>query len=55
MDHFDSASPPLFRKIELFNILVSERRLVHRDLLKKGKLVREFDTGCLVAIRKQVK
>ena len=29
-------------------------RLRHRRLRKKGKLVREFDTGDLLVIRKQV-
>ena len=55
MDHFDDASPLLFRRRELFNILVSERRLIHRELCNKGKIMREFDTGELVIVRKQVK
>ena len=45
LDNFESASPHLFRQIDLFNILISERRLRHRDLRNKGKLVKEFDTG----------
>ena len=29
--------------------------LRHRELRKKGKIMREFDTGDLVLVRKQVK
>ena len=54
-DHSDAASPLLFRQRELFNILVSERRLRHRELRNKGKFMREFDTGDLVILSKQVK
>ena len=36
----------------MFNILVSERRLIHRELLNKGDLAREFDIGDIVVIRK---
>ena len=31
------------------------RRLKQRDLSNKGKLIREFDTGDIVVVRKQVK
>ena len=55
LDHFESASPLLFRQIDLFNILIYERRLRHRDLRNKGKLMREFDTGDIVVVRMQVK
>ena len=55
LDHFDAASPLLFRQRDLFNILVYERRLRQRELSNKGKLTREFDTGELVIVRKQVK
>ena len=55
MDQFESASPLLFRQQELFHILVSERILRHRELRNKDKLMREFDTGDLVVVRKQVK
>ena len=55
MDHFETVSPLLFIQIELFNILISERRMIHRELRNKGKLMREFDTGDLVVLRKQVK
>ena len=44
----------MFMQRELFNILVSERRLRHRELRNKGKLMREFDTGYLVVVSKQV-
>ena len=50
-----AASPILFRKRELFNILVSERRRRHRELRNKVKCMREFDTGDLVVVRKQLK
>ena len=39
----------------MYNILVSERRLIHRELRNKGKLMREFETEYLVLVRKQVK
>ena len=54
MDHFDAASPLLFRQRELFNILVSESRPRHRELHNKGKLMKGFDTGDLMVVRKQV-
>ena len=54
MDHFEASSPLMFRQIELFNILVSERRMIHRELRNKGKSMREFDTIDLVVVRKQV-
>ena len=52
--HFEAASPLLFIKIDLFNILVSKRRMRHRELGNRDKLMREFDTGDHVVIRKQV-
>ena len=55
LDHFEAASPLLFRQRDLFNILTSERRLSHRELRNKGKSMREFHTGDLVLLRKQVK
>ena len=55
LNHFEAASPLLFRLKEFFNILVSERSLRPRDIRNKGKLMREFDTGYLVVGRKQVK
>ena len=54
MNHFEAASLLLFRQIDLFNILISERRLRQRDLRNKGKLVREFDTGEIVVVKKQM-
>ena len=53
--HFESASPLLFRQIYLFNILISERTLRHRDLRNKVKLMRKFDTGEIVVVNKQMK
>ena len=35
LDHFDAASPLMLRQIDLFNVLVSGRRLIHRNLQKK--------------------
>ena len=52
LDHFATASPLMFRQRELFKILVSERRLRHRELCIKGKLVREFYRGELVVVSK---
>ena len=52
MDHFEASSPLIFRQRDLFNILVSEMRLRHRDLRDKGKLAREFYTGDIVVVRK---
>ena len=52
--HFEAASPLLFRKIEMFNILVSMRSLRHRELRNKGKIMREFDTGEMMVVRNQV-
>ena len=34
-DHFEATSPLMFRQRELFNILVSDRRLIHRELHNK--------------------
>ena len=55
MYHFEAAPVLLFRKRELFNILVSERRLRHRDMLNKVKLTREFDMGDIVVVRNKEK
>ena len=54
MDSFEATYPLMFRQREFFNILVYERRLRHREIRKKGKSMREFDTGDLVLARKQV-
>ena len=53
--HFESESPLLFIKQELFNILVYERRLRRREIHSKVKIMREFDTGDLLVVSKQVK
>ena len=55
LDHFEASSPILFRQRKLFNTLVSERRIRHRDLRNKGNFMRESDTRDLVVVRKQVK
>ena len=54
MDHFEAASPLLFRQRELFNILVSKKRMIHRDIRNKRNLMRGFDTVDLVLVGKQV-
>ena len=53
--HFEDVSTLLLIQRELFNILVSERRLIHRELRNKYKLMNEFDTGDLMVVRKKVK
>ena len=55
MYHFEAASPLMFRQREMFNILLYERKLRHRELHNKGKLVRVFDTEDLVLVRKILK
>ena len=45
----------MFRQIDLFNILLLERRLRHGDLHNKGNLTREFYTRDIVVVRKQLK
>ena len=55
LDHFEAAYPLMFRQRDLFNILVPENRVRHRELLNKGNSMREFDTGDLVVLSKQVK
>ena len=52
MDNFKAASPLLFRQKELFKILFSEKRLIHREPRNKDKLVRDFDTGDILVLRK---
>ena len=40
LDHFEDAYPLMLRQRELFNILVYESRLRHRELRNKGNLMR---------------
>ena len=54
MDLFEASYPLMFRQRELFNILVSDRRLIHREIRNKGNFVRGFDTRDLMVVRKQV-
>ena len=43
---FDPPPPPLLlRQSYILNLLVFERSLIHRELHKKGKKYRWFDTG----------
>ena len=55
MYQLESAFTIIFRKRELLNILVFDRRLRHRELRNKGNLNREFDTGDIVVVRKHAK
>ena len=55
LDHFEAVSPLLFIKIDMFNILVSERRLIHRELRNKGNIRREFYKGYILVLKNQVK
>ena len=55
MDNFHAALPTRFVQRELFNILVFERRLRHRELRNKDKLTSKFDTGDIVVVRNKVK
>ena len=54
MDYFESAYLFLFRQRDLFNILVYERRLIHRDLRNKVKIMRDFDTEEIMVVRNQL-
>ena len=54
LDYFESAYLFLFRQRDLFNILVYERRLIHRDLHNKVKLMRDFDTEEIMVVRNQL-
>ena len=45
----------MFRQIYIFKILVSDRRLIYRYLLNKGKTTRKFDIGYIVVLINQVK
>ena len=53
--NFEDGSPILFIQIEMFNILVSGKRLRHRELRNKVNIIKEFDTGDLVVVIKLVK
>ena len=53
--HSEAEYPLMFIQIELFNILVLDRSLRFRELCNKVQIMREFDTGYILAVRKQVK
>ena len=55
LDHFEAAYSLMFGQKDIFNILLSERRLRHMELLNKDNLTREIDIGDIVLVRKQVK
>ena len=44
----------MFRKIYMFNILVSEGRLKYMNMRNKVNLKKEFDTGDTVLVSKQL-
>ena len=55
MDHFEAVSPLTFIQRELFNVLVYERRLIHREMRNKGNITSEFSTGDNVVVRERFK
>ena len=55
LDHFEDASPLLFGQINMFNILLLDRRLRHRDTSNKFMIAREFNIRYIVSVRKKVK
>jgi hypothetical protein len=55
IDHYEAASPLLYKQRELLQVLNDERRERHRELRNKGKQEREFFPGDIVIVRKQVK
>ena len=55
MDNFEAVSTLIFIQREIFNILLSERNLRHRELYNKGNAKREFDTVYIVVVRQQLK
>jgi hypothetical protein len=54
LDHFESASPLLYKQRQLLVIQNAERRQRHIDIRNEGIKQRSFDTGDLVIVRKQV-
>ncbi len=55
LDHFESATPLLFKQRQLLSALNAERRQRHIDIRNEGKKQRAFDIGDIVIVRKQVK
>ena len=54
-DHFEAASPLLFKQRELLDILNTERRRRHAELRNLNAPGLEFEPGDLVLVRKKVK
>ena len=54
MDHFEATSLIIFIQRELFKLLVLERRIRHRELLNEYNLMREFGTGDIMFVSKQL-
>ena len=44
----------MFRQRDMFNILVYERSMRHRELYNKGKIIRLFFIGDLVVVSKEM-
>ena len=55
LDHFEAASPLLYKQRQILDILNSERRLRHTELRNAHAKGRSFSPGDLVIVRKQVK
>ena len=55
LDHFEAASPLLYKQRQLLSILNAERRLRHRELRNKDITNLVFYPGDIVIVRKQVK
>ena len=55
MKHLEAASLLLFTQIYLFNVLVLERKIRHKELRKKYKHMSEFDIKGIVMVRKKIK
>ncbi len=54
-DHFEAASPLLYRQRTLFDILVRERRERHRELRNQDRNPKAFAPGDIVIVRRDVK
>ena len=54
LDHFEAVYPLMFVQRELFKIMLSDRRLRHRELINKVNLMREFYAREILVVRKQV-
>jgi hypothetical protein len=55
LDHYEAASPLLFKQRQLLDILNAERRRRHTEIRNSNAAGMEFQPGDLVIVRKQVK